>query len=489
MREMPATPYNPRMLALIVASAMFMGILDSTIITTALPSMGRSFGVSPVELSLGITIYILVMAVFLPVSSWVADRLGARSVFAGAILGFTLASVLCGLSQTLWQFVGARVLQALAATLMVPVGNLVLLRATAKSDLVSVMALATTPALIAPVLGPPLGGILITFLSWRWVFFLNIPIGLLGVFLVLRFIPNLRSVDRRPFDTLGFFVTGFALACLIYGLDRVSAAEGDRRVAGALLVAGLLLAVWAVIHARRHPFPIAPLNALARHTFRVTSLTGGAVARLQLRVLGFVLPVMFQVGLGMSAFTTGLLLLGYNGGDLLLKAVANQTLRAVGFRTALTVTAVLTGLSAFACAALSPMTPLWAVFAILVVAGAVRSILFSGIMALTFADVPAEEIGGATVLNNVLSNVIGAVGISSAAVVLNLSAAFRHAPGGALSLWDFRVVLIIIGVVATVSAISFLRLSRDAGAEVSGHGARARLIAAEAEKAAAGEDL
>ena len=478
---------NPKLLALIVASAMFMGALDGTIITTALPQMGRSFAVNPVELSLSITLYVLVMAVFLPVSSWVADRIGARTVFAGAIAGFTLASMLCGLSHDLWSFVGARVLQALAATLMVPVGNLVLLRSTERKDLVSVMAISTTPALIAPVLGPPLGGFLITFLSWPWVFFLNLPIGLLGVVLVLRYIPNLKSADRRPFDGFGFAVTGLALACLIYGLDRISAQVGDRRLAVGLVVLGLGLGAWAIRHARRHPFPIAPLHALRHPTFAIANLTGGALARIQFRALGFILPLMFQVGLGMSAFASGILLLGYNGGDLALKAVATQTLRVVGFRTALVASGVLTGLGAMVLVTLTPMTPFWIIFVILLVAGAVRSIMFTAVVSMSYADVPAEEIGGATVLNTMLSNITSAVGVSSAAVVLNLSGAARGEALGRLTLADFRVALVAMGVVGLAAVVFYLGLSKDAGAEVSGHGARARLIAAKAEDAASSE--
>ncbi len=192
---MTAPTYHPRLLALIVASAMFMGALDGTVITMALPQMATSFAVHPVDLSIGITVYILVSAVFLPISAWVADRFGARSVFALAIVGFTLASALCGLSQSLWQFVGARALQAFASALMVPVGNLVLLRTTAKRDFVAMVTISTTPALVAPVIGPPIGGFIISFLAWPWIFFLNIPIGIVGTLLVLRYIPNVQAAS------------------------------------------------------------------------------------------------------------------------------------------------------------------------------------------------------------------------------------------------------------------------------------------------------
>ena len=327
-----ARPYAPRLTALIVASATFMASLDATVITTALPQMARAFHLPPVDMSLGVTIYILVMAAFLPVSTWVADRLGARKVFAGAIVGFAAASALCGFSHTLPEFIGARILQALAATLMTPVGNLVLLRSTAKKDLVSAIAISTTPGLVAPVIGPAIGGFIVTFTSWPWIFYLNIPIAIVGVVLALRYIPNLKGEAPRPFDWKGFAVTGAALGTFIYGLDRISAEGVDWRWPAALIVVGLGLGFVAIRHSRRARHPLLSLEPLRIATFRTSSLTGGMLVRIPFRALGFTLPLLFQVALGMSAFQSGLLILGYNGGDLLLKSIANQTLRRFGFR-------------------------------------------------------------------------------------------------------------------------------------------------------------
>jgi EmrB/QacA subfamily drug resistance transporter len=457
---------RPRLIALIISVALFMGSLDSTIIATALPQMARTFGLHPVELSLGITVYLLVMAAFLPVSTWVADRLGARRVFAGAIVGFALASVLCGLSQNLTQFVGARVLQALAATLMSPVGNLVLLRVTAKRDLVAAVAISTTPGLIAPVIGPAVGGFIVTFLDWRWIFFLNIPIAAIGVAAALRFIPDLRAEERRAFDWRGFLLSGLGLGLLIWGLDRISSPNIRVGAPAVVTALGLLFSGLSIRHSLRAPHPLIPLQALRIQTFRVATLTGGTFVRLPFRASGFVLPLLFQVGLGLSAFRSGLLVLAFNGGDLLLKSVANQVLRRAGFRRALAVSIPLTALAILSWLLFRPSTPFWLIFTAMALSGAARSVLMTAMVSMTFADVPHEEIGGATVLSNVATQTTGGLAIAMAAIAMNLSAA-RH--GGGLALGDCQVAVVVLSALNLLALPAFLGLPRDAGAEVSGH--------------------
>ena len=460
--------YAPRLIALIVAAASFMGSLDQTVIATALPQMARAFHRPPVDLSQAMTIYILVMAAFLPLSTWIADRLGARKVFAGAIVGFAAASALCGFSQNLPEFIAARVLQAMAATLMTPVGNLVMLRATEKRDLVAAVAISTTPGLVAPVIGPALGGFIVTFVDWPWIFYLNIPIAILGVIGALRYIPDIKAEQPRPFDSPGFWLTASALAAFIYGLDRIGATGEDWRWPAALIAAGVALGVLAVRHSRRAAHPLLPLGALKITTFRTAAVTGGLLIRLPFRGLGFALPLLFQVALGMSAFQSGLLVLGYNGGDLLLKSIANQALRRMGFRRALSITAVLTALAIASWVVFTPSTPFWVIFAMLAAGGMARSILMTAVVSMTFADVPREEIGGATVLSNVLNQTTGAVAIGLAALILNLSSTLRGASGH-LGLADCRIALIIFALIGLSAVKSFLGLPHDAGAEVSGH--------------------
>jgi len=465
--EHMARRYNPRMIAFIMATAIFMVMLDSTVISIALPQMAQTFRRPPVDLSIGITIYIVVMAAFTPISSWLADRLGARLVLASSIVAFALASVICGLSQNLWQFTLARVLQALPATLLMPVSNLVLLRTTEKKDLVTAMAIATTPALVAPMLGPAVGGFIVTFLHWPWIFYLNVPIAFIGVLLTLRYIPTLPPEPRRPFDWPGFVLTGSGLTALLYGLDRISSADLDRIGPTALLAIGAVLCVFALRHSLRVPHPLLPLTSLRIPTYRNSVLTGGALVKIPFRALGFIMPLMFQVGLHMSAFQAGLLLLAYNGGDLLLKAVASKVIRRVGFRRALISTSLVTAVAPATWMLFDAQTPFWIIFGVLALAGAARSILLTGVIALTYVDVPHAQISGATILNTVMNQVIGAFAISISAIILNVHAALTGAAH--LSLADCRVALVAMIIIGLGAVPFFVNLPNDAGAVASGH--------------------
>jgi EmrB/QacA subfamily drug resistance transporter len=459
-----------RRVALIVASAFFMQNLDSAIINTSLPQMAHTFAVRPADLNIGITAYILSTAAFVPASGWAADRLGAKQVFAAAIVVFTLASLACGLSQDLWSFTAARAVQGLGGALMTPVGRMVVLKNAEKTDLVAAISLITWPALIAPVIGPVLGGFITSYISWRWNFLLNIPLGAIGVGLVLAFIPGGRDPGRGRFDPVGFALTSAALIALLAGLEGFT--RGTALVLSGVGVAGGIgLGVLAIRHLRRHDAPLLELSTLKIPTFTISAVGAGNVLRLSIAAAPFLLPLMLQVAFGLSAWMAGLYVLAYFGGNLLMKTVTTPALRRFGFRSVLVVNGLLAGASMLACAFLTPTTPAAAIVAVLLAAGLTRSMQFTALATLTFADIGAHQRGSSSTLSSMLQQVAAGVGVAIAAILLNASESARG--GTHLTLIDFRIAFIIVGATAVIGSLFFLQLRRDAGAEVSGHGARA----------------
>jgi len=466
---MTSSPRQPVLIALLVAGAFFMENLDATVIVTALPDMAASFGVRAVDLNVGLSAYLLTLAVFIPASGWVADRFGARSVFAAAIVVFTLASALCAASDSLWSFTAARILQGIGGAMMVPVGRLVVLRNTAKQDLMRAIAYITWPALAAPVLGPPVGGLITSIASWRWIFLLNLPLGAIALVLALRLIPNDRSEERRPFDGLGFVLSGVACLALMLGLDLIGHEQIPWATVGLLLVAALLLGAWAVRHARRHPHPLVGLAALAIHTFRVT-VRGGSLFRAVVSAVPFLLPLMFQLGFGLDPVSSGLLVLALFAGNLGMKPMTSWVLRSFGFRTALLANGAVLAATLFACALLTPSTPVALTAALLVVSGAARSMQFTSLNTLAFVDVAKPEMSAANTLFSVIQQISVGLGVALGAIALRAAEASGLAGGSTIA--EYQIAFVLLGMVALVSLLDYLPLRRDAGIEVSGHGRR-----------------
>jgi EmrB/QacA subfamily drug resistance transporter len=455
-----------RLIALIVACAFFMQGLDSAIINTSLPQMARSFAVRPLDLSVGITVYMLALAACVPLSGWLADRHGARNVFLTAIVVFTAASLACGLSQNLWQFSVARAVQGLGGALMTPVGRMVVLRHAQKSELIQATALMTWPALLAPVIGPALGGFITTYIHWRWNFLLNVPLGLLGLALVYAFVPNQREARRAPLDRRGFVLTALALVSLLYGLEAFAHARADWQWPLALIGIGALLTLLSVRHLRRAPHPLLDLTAFRVQTFAYSSLWAGSFFRMAINATPFLLPLLFQVGFGLSPLQSGMLIFAYFIGNLGMKTVTTPTLQRFGFRRVLVVNGLLGGMSIIACGFLTPDTPQWAMAAVLLAAGLTRSMQFTALNTLAFADIPAAQRGSASTLSSMLQQVSMVLGVALSAFVLNV-AQWRHG-GTVLTLADFRVAFIVVGGVGLLAAWRFLQLPRDAGDELVG---------------------
>ncbi|KME78719.1 hypothetical protein SM12_02783 [Klebsiella pneumoniae] len=453
--------------ALLVAGAFFMEFLDGTVIATALPDMARDFGVTAVELNIGISAYLITLAVLIPASGWIADRFGARAIFTLALAIFTLASVFCGLSTEVHIFVAMRILQGVGGALMVPVGRLAVLRTTPKHQLIKAIATLTWPALVAPIIGPPLGGFITRYASWHWIFFINVPLGLAAIILSLRIIPDIRETERRSFDLSGFITTSVAMVSLVTAMERLGDRQPQIWPTLALAALGFGCLLYSIRHFRRAAAPMVRLDALQVPTFRVT-MHGGSLFRASISAVPFLLPLLFQVGFGMDPFHSGLLVLAVFVGNLTIKPATTPLIRWLGFRRLLLINGALNVCSLLACALLTPQTPVWAIMLILYLGGVFRSIQFTGVSTLAFADVPAAQMSDANTLFSTASQLAVGLGITLGAIGIRLG----EQVGNWLHLTElpgisFRLSFVFIALICLVGMIDSLHLAKTAGSSVS----------------------
>jgi len=456
---------------LLVAAAFFMENLDGTLMVTALPQMAASFGVRPLDMSAGITAYLLSLAVLIPVSGWVADRFGVRTVFMAALATFTVASALCGAAQSFTGFVAARMLQGMAGAMMVPVGRLAVLRSTRQENLMRAIAVITWPGLVAPILAPPLGGLIVTFASWRWLFYLNVPLGCVGVWLTHLFFDAMAApAERRPFDVCGFVLCGVACSSLVYATEHLGRAGGSSLVLAAGVATGVVTTVLAVWHLRRARTPLVSLATLRIRTFGV-AVGGGSIYRISIGAVPFLLSLMFQTSFGLSAFSSGLLTLSVFAGNLAMKPLTTQIIQRFGFRSVLLVNGVLASLSVAAMSLLSPASPVAWMVAILFASGLARSLQFTALNTLSFADVPQPQMSGAATLSSVATQLTMAFGVSAGAIALRISQWLLDANANAAPVGPhvFQLAFIFVAVLGACGLIDLVSLPRDAGSRVSGH--------------------
>ncbi len=451
----------------IVAGCMFMENLDATVIVTALPTMARAFGTDAASLSLGISAYMIAVAVFLPLSTWLSDRFGARRVIAGSIAVFIATSMACGSASSLETFVAMRVVQGASAALMSPAGRLSVLRATPKAHLVHAVAILVWPSLIAPVLGPPLGGLITTYASWRWIFFLNLPIGLIGLALVMRYVPANRSDIPTPFDWTGFVLSGMALGFIIVGLELVSNASASAMIGAPLLIGGLALGLMTLRHLNRTAHPLVNLAPARVPSFSISALTGGTLTRIAVSATPFLIPILFQSVFDYSAFEAGAMTLVYFAGNLGMKTMTTALLRRFGFRDILLLNGACVVLTVAALAWVSLHPPLFPVALILLAGGATRSLQFTALNTLAFADVEKAHSGDANTLNSLVQQLAMTLGVVGAAFGLQASKALRG--GEALAAADFQVAFLGVALCGAFALIFYARLPIGAGREVSGH--------------------
>src|SRR5271170_974221 len=460
---------SPLFVTTLIAGAFFMENLDGTIIATALPQMARSFRVSAVHLNLGMTAYLLTLAVFIPISGWVADRFGARSVFASAIAIFTLSSLLCGASRTLTQFTLMRIVQGIGGAMMVPVGRLIVLRTAPKDKLAEAIAYITWPGLTALVVGPPLGGFITTYASWHWIFFLNLPLGIMALILTLLWVENVRVGEKHGFDWITFVLAGFASAGAVYAMEKLGGEGAAWQLPALVLVLSLLSGVAAIFVARRNPATsLIDLESMKLKSYSL-SVFGASAFRIAVSVLPFLLPLMFQIAFGLNAFQSGLYLLALFAGDLTMKAFVIQALRRFGFRRLLIVNGIITAGTMALCALLSPATATILVIAILFFHGAARSMEFTCLTTLAYTEIPPARMSRANGFLSAVMQLSLGMGVAIGAITLRLVAHARGHSAATPQLRDFHLAVLLMSFVALGPVLDSLGLPPNAGAGTSGH--------------------
>jgi EmrB/QacA subfamily drug resistance transporter len=461
----PSGKSNYRLIALIVASALFMEFVDATVLATALPTMARDFAVPVPSMSIALTSYLLALAVFIPASGYLADRFGARRIFQIAILLFMAGSLACGQSVTLEMIVASRFVQGIGGAMMIPVGRLVLLRSVAKQDMVSAMSWLLVPALIGPILGPPFGGFIVTYFDWRWIFYINLPVGALGFFLVSRFIAEVKEERREPFDAFGFLLSGMALGCLLFGFEMVSR-PGEGRNAALLIMLGLAAGMIYLRHADGRAGAILDLSLLKDDSFRL-SIIAGSITRVTQGAQPFLLPLMMQVGFGFSAARSGMITVATAIGSMAMKGFAPWVLRRFGFRKALVWNGVIATLGYAMCGLFNPAWPFWAMFVLLCLSGFFMSFQFTAYNTIAYDGIDKRDMSSATAFYSTFQQLMLSLGICVGAIALHVSMlAMGHGEPRPI---DFSLAFWVVTFISLTATLWNLKFAPNAGADISGH--------------------
>jgi|APCry1669190156_1035279.scaffolds.fasta_scaffold04744_2 EmrB/QacA subfamily drug resistance transporter len=450
------------LIPIIVGCAQFMHQFDGAVIATALPSMARSLNEDPLHLNLAITCYLLALAVFVPVSGWLADKYGAKQIYLIAIFIFTASSVLCGWASSLPQLVVSRILQGMGGAMMTPVGRLIVVRTAPKSDLVKAMNYITIPGALAPLLGPSVGGFIVTYFSWPWIFFVNLPIGIIGLLLVYTHIPALEKGPLRPFDLLGFCLTSISLASLVFGFEIMGRSILPPSYVATLLIGGSLMAGFYIYHAQRVDNPIIDLKLLRIRSF-AASITGGGLFYIGTTSFVFLIALVLQLGFGFSAFHAGLTTLAGAAGSLTTRFVFPHVLRFFGFQHLLISNAILMGVYLIMCGFFDPSMPFPLMLVLLFIGGYARSTQFTAVQSLAYVDMPSEHMSSATSFSAMSQQLAQSFGVGLAALIIHISLSWHGS--ATLSLTDMMPSFFTLGAAVIFSALIFKGLPAQTGAE------------------------
>ncbi len=469
MASEPVEGIGRQLAILAVGSALFMQFIDQTALSTALPTLSQAFKIAPINLKLVLTSYILVQAVVVPASGWAADRYGARRVFIAAMAVFLLGSMLCGLSQTLGELVLFRILQGAGAAMLMPVGRIIVVGQSPREHLVRSMALLTTPAMVGPIIGPPLTGLILKFATWPWIFYINLPVGLLGMLAVWKFVQRTREPHPGPFDTIGFVLAAVAISTSM-GLAETL---GFDLIPWTVQVAALAIAVAAgagfVYHSRRIERPVLDFSLLKHKSFRA-SVTGGSLIRIGIGATPFLMPLLMQIALGWSPLKAGLLITGMAVGALISRPLAATMMRHFGFRSILIVTAVLVSVLTALPGLFRASTPVPLMFIALALGGFVRATQFTASNALSFVEVDQKSVTAASTLSVVILQLSISLGITLGSLALQL---VRTGGGDHITPEQFVLPFSLVGFFSLMAVPIFLRLPKDIGSDMTGHRHRA----------------
>ncbi|MDK4726574.1 MFS transporter [Rhizobium phaseoli] len=456
---------NFRVIAMIVASAMLMENIDATVLATALPTMARDFAVSAPAMSIALTSYLLSLAIFIPASGRMADSFGSRTVFRAAIAVFVIGSILCALAPTLSFLVLARLLQGMGGAMMMPVGRLVLMRSVARKDMVSAMSWLLVPALIGPIVGPPLGGFIVTYLDWRWIFYINVPIGIIGMIFVSIYIDEVKGKASGRFDTIGFVLSGISLGSLLFGFEMSSHA-GEGAFSLFLIAIGLIFGIAYLRHARRHPSPIMDFSLMKVPSFG-TSVIAGSLTRITQGAQPFLLPLLFQIGFGLSAAAAGQIVIATALGALAMKPMAKFVFSRLGFRRSLVLNGVLGTVGYGLCAAFRPDWPMPFIFIVLILSAFFLSFQFTAYNTIAYDEIDRERMSSATSFYTTFQQLMLSLGICIGALALHGSMAFNDVETPTLG--DFSTAFVVVTLISITATVWNLRFSPTAGEEISGY--------------------
>lgn len=461
----PAYP-DYRIISLIVGCAIFLEQMDVTVLATALPTMARDFGVTAPAMSVAVTSYLLALAILIPVSGTISDRFGTKRVFNSSMIVFIIGSILCSLTHSLPMMVAARLLQGTGGAMMAPVGRLIILRTVERRHLVSSMMWTLIPAVLGTMAGPPLGGFIVQYLDWRWIFYINLPIGVLGFWLVRRYVPVIHCTSKpAPFDWLGFALCSIGLGCLLFGLESFGE-NTDLRNAFLLVGIGAAACVAYVRHARRRIHPAVDLTLLRIDSFRL-SVISGSLMRITQGAQPFLLPLLLQIGLGFSALHSGQLILAISLGALLARAITTRLLRSIGFRRAMVYNGVLASLSYAVCAFFQADWPFWLMFGLLMGCGVVMSIQFTAYNTIAYEAVPTDRMSAANSFYSTLQQLMLSIGVCCGALILKIAMAVSH--NTEPSRLNFSVAFLVVTLISISSTRWHRAFAQDAGHELSGH--------------------